>query len=127
VSFISPYGTPNTSGVVEFPITIQVDPAGVALKGGLTSTADIAVSSVEDAVLVPIAAVNTTANGSFITVVDEATGQQETRQVTLGIQNLQFAQVISGLREGETVLIQETATKAPVVTGFPQRSVTPGR
>jgi multidrug efflux pump subunit AcrA (membrane-fusion protein) len=121
VSFISPYGTPNTSGVVEFPITIQLNPSDVALKGGLTSTADISVSSVEDAVLVPVGAVTTTSTGSFVTVVHQATGKQEKREVTLGAQNLQFAQVLSGLREGETVLIQETATKAPVVTGFPGR------
>jgi multidrug efflux pump subunit AcrA (membrane-fusion protein) len=107
--------------VVEFPITIQLNPSDVALKGGLTSTANIAVSSVEDTVLVPIAAVTTTATGSFVTVVNEATGQQEKREVTLGAQNLQFAQALSGLKEGEKVLVQETATKAPVVTGFPGR------
>jgi multidrug efflux pump subunit AcrA (membrane-fusion protein) len=121
VSFISPYGTPNASGVVEFPITIQLNPEDVALKGGLTSTADITVSSVENTLLVPVAAVTTTNNGSFVTLVDEATGKQEKRQVTLGAQNLQFAQVLSGLKEGEKVVIQETATQAPVVTGFPGR------
>ncbi len=121
VSFISPYGTPNASGVVEFPITIQLNPSDVALKGGLTSTADITVSSVENTLLVPVAAVTTTNNGSFVTVVDEATGKQEKRQVTLGAQNLQFAQILSGLKEGEKVVIQETATQAPVVTGFPGR------
>jgi multidrug efflux pump subunit AcrA (membrane-fusion protein) len=120
VSFISPYGTPNTSGVVEFPITIQLNPSDVALKGGLTSTADISVSSVENTLLVPVAAVTTTSTGSFVTVVDEATGQQEKRQVTLGTQNLQFAQVLSGLKEGENVIIQEQVTGAPVVTGFPR-------
>jgi multidrug efflux pump subunit AcrA (membrane-fusion protein) len=121
VSFISPYGTPNASGVVEFPITIQLNPEDVALKGGLTSTADITVSSVEDTLLLPVAAVTTTNSGSFVTVVDETTGQQEKRQITLGAQNLQFAQVLSGLKEGEKVVIQETATQAPVVTGFPGR------
>jgi macrolide-specific efflux system membrane fusion protein len=121
VSFISPYGTPNSSGVVEFPITIQLNAPSVPLKGGLTATADISVSSLENVLLVPVTAVNTTAKGSFVTVVNETTGKQENRQVTLGAQNLQFAQVLSGLTEGEKVVIQETATQAPVVTGFPGR------
>jgi macrolide-specific efflux system membrane fusion protein len=121
VSFISPYGTPNTNGVVEFPVTIQLNPTSVPLKGGLTATADVSVSSLEDVLLVPVTAVNTTATGSFVTVINPVNGQQEKRQITLGAQNLQFAQVLSGLREGETVVIQETATKAPVVTGFPSR------
>jgi multidrug efflux pump subunit AcrA (membrane-fusion protein) len=122
VSFISPFGTPDTNNVVKFPVTIMLDPTDVALKGGLTATADIAISTVENALLVPLSAVTSTSAGSFVTVVDEATGKQEKRQVTLGNQNLQFAEVLSGLKAGEKVLIQEKVTGAPVVTGLP-----PGR
>ncbi len=57
--------------------------------------------------------------GSFVTVVDEATGKQEKRQVTLGSQNLQFAEVLSGLKAGDKVVIEEKVTGAPIVTGFP--------
>lgn len=120
VSFISPFGTPDTNGVVQFPITIQLDPSDVALKGGLTATADISISSVENALLVPLAAITTSSEGSFVTIVDKTTGKQEKRQVTLGNQNLQFAEVTSGLKEGDEIVIQETAIKAPIVTGFPR-------
>jgi multidrug efflux pump subunit AcrA (membrane-fusion protein) len=119
VSFISPFGTPDTNNVVKFPVTIMLDPTDVALKGGLTATADIAISSVENALLVPRTAITSTSAGSFVTVVDEATGKQEKRQVTLGNQNLEFAEVLSGLKAGDKVLIQEKVTGAPVVTGFP--------
>jgi multidrug efflux pump subunit AcrA (membrane-fusion protein) len=121
VSFISPFGTPDTNNVVKFPVTILLDPTDVALKGGLTATADIEISSVENALLVPLAAVTTTNAGSFVTVVDEVTGKQGKRQITLGIKNLQSAEVLSGLKEGDKVVIEETAIKAPVVTGFPSR------
>lgn len=120
VSFISPFGTPNTSNVVKFPVTIQLDPTDVALKGGLTATADIAISGAANVLLVPLSAVTTTSAGSFVTVVDEATGKQEKREVTLGSQNLQFAEVLSGLKEGDKVIGQEKITGAPVVTGFPR-------
>jgi hypothetical protein len=119
VSFISPFGTPDTNNVVKFPVTILLDPSEVALKGGLTATADIAISSVENALLVPLSAITTTSEGSFVTVVDVATGKQEKRQVTLGSQNLQFAEVLSGLKEGDKVVGQDKVTGAPVVTGFP--------
>jgi len=121
VSFISPFGTPDTNGVVQFPVTIQLDPSEVALKGGLTATADIAISSVENALLVPRTAITSTSAGSFVTVVDEATGKQEKRQVTLGNQNLQFAEVLSGLKAGDKVVIQENVTGAPIVKGFPRQ------
>lgn len=127
VTFISPYGTPDTNGVVKFPVTILLDPTDVALKGGLTATADIAISSVVNTLLVPLSAITTTSAGSFVTVVDESTGKQEKRQITIGSQNLQFAQVLSGLKAGDEVVIEENAARAPVVKGFPTRSVTPGR
>ena len=120
VSFISPFGTPDTNNVVKFPITIMLDPTDVALKGGLTATADIAISTVENALLVPLSAVTTTSAGSFVTVVDVATGKQEKRQVTLGSQNLQFAEVLSGLKAGDKVIIVETANAAPIVKGLPR-------
>lgn len=121
VSFISPYGTAGTGGVVKFPVTIKLDPTDVALKGGLTATAEISIHSIEDALLVPLSAVTTSAEGSFVTVVDEATGKQEKRQVTLGVKNLQFAEVLSGLKEGDSVIVEEKISGAPIIKGFPGR------
>lgn len=115
VSFISPSGSVGTGTVVKFSITIKLDPTDVALKGSLTSTAEIAVSSVENVLLVPVAAVTTTPAGSFVNVVTGTKGESEKRQVTLGIQNQQFAEVVSGLKEGEQVVI-EAVTGAPIIT-----------
>jgi multidrug efflux pump subunit AcrA (membrane-fusion protein) len=119
VSFISPYGTPDTNNVVKFPVTILLDPTDVELKGGLTATADIAITAVENALLVPLTAVTTTSEGSFVNVINMDTGQPEKRQITLGSQNLQHAEVLSGLKEGDKVVVEEKAIKAPVITGFP--------
>jgi hypothetical protein len=121
VSFISPYGTADTNNVVKFPVTIKLDPTDVALKGSLTATADISIYSVENVLLVPMSAVTTTSAGSFVAIVNEATGQQEKRQVTIGNKNLQFAEVLSGLKEGDKVIVEEKVTGAPVVKGFPTR------
>ncbi len=121
VSFISPYGTADTNNVVKFPVTIKLDPTDVALKGSLTATADISIYSVENVLLVPLSAVTTTPAGTFVTIVNEASGQQEKRQVTIGNKNLQFAEVLSGLKEGDKVIVEEKVTGAPVVTGFPTR------
>jgi multidrug efflux pump subunit AcrA (membrane-fusion protein) len=121
VSFISPYGTADTNNVVKFPVTIKLDPTDIALKGSLTATADISIYSVENVLLVPLSAITTTSAGSFVTIVNEASGQQEKRQVTIGNKNLQFAEVLSGLKEGDKVIVEEKVTGAPVVTGFPTR------
>lgn len=115
VSFISPYRTADTSSVVKFAVTIQLDPTDVELKGGLTATADIDIYNAENVLVVPLSAVTTTPAGSFVTVMHEATGQSEKRQVTLGKQNFQFAELLSGLKEGDKVIIEEkSVTGAPV-------------
>ena len=127
VSFISPFGTPDNNGVVQFPITIQLDPSEVALKGGLTATADINISSLENTLVVPLAAVTTTPAGSFVLLVDKSTGKQQIKKITIGQKDLQSAQVLSGLKDGDEVGIPENVSNAPVVKGFPTRSITPGR
>lgn len=120
VSFISPYGSKDTGNVVKFAVTIRLDPTDVELKGGLTATADIAISSVQNVLLVPISAITTTPAGAFVTVTNEATGQTEERKVVLGNQNYQFAEVLSGLKEGDSVIIEEKVVGAPVITTPPQ-------
>jgi len=116
VSFISPYGSKGTGSVVKFAVTIQLDAADAALKGGLTSTADVTVSNIENVLLVPLTAITTTATGSFVNIMESATGKAEKRQVTLGGQNQQFAEIVKGLKEGDKIVIEEKVVKAPVIT-----------
>jgi len=116
VSFISPFGTPNTSGVVKFNITVLLDPTDVDLKGGLSATADIAIQSVEDALLLPVTAVTTTPSGSFVNLATDNTTKTEKREVKLGAQTTQYVQILSGLKEGDRVTITEGASGLPTST-----------
>jgi hypothetical protein len=127
VSFISPYGTADTSNVVKFNVTILLDPSDVELKGSLTATADIVVYNAENVLLVPLSAVTTTTEGSFVTVVNEATGQTEKKKIVLGRQNYQSAEALSGLQEGDKVVIEEKVVGAPVITTPPRFTGGPAR
>jgi len=118
VTFISPKGTADSNNVVKYNIRIKLDPTDVALKGKLTATADIAVTTVENALLAPLSAVTTTGSVSTVTVVSGTMGETEKREVTLGIQNQQFVQVIKGLAEGEKVIVVDKASGAPVSTNM---------
>ena len=112
VSFISPFGATSGS-VVKFNITVLLDPTDVDLKGGLTASADVAISSVENALMLPISAVTTTDEGSFVNVMNSTTGQPEKKKVTTGTQNTQYIQIVTGLNEGDKVIIEDKATGAP--------------
>ncbi len=108
VTFISPFGTEET-GVVEFAVTISLEPAEVELRGGLTATADIIVEKHENVLLIPNRAVKGLVGDYWVEVViDEATEEVEKRQVVLGAQDAKFTEVISGLEEGEKVMAEAT-------------------
>jgi len=104
VKFISPFGT-QSGNVVKFAVTIQLDPTDVELRGGLSATADISVYSAKNVLLVPVSVVVTTPSGPVVAIVNPTTGQPEYRPVTLGQQNLQYAEVLSGLKEGDKVQV----------------------
>ena len=114
VKFISPFGTQSGS-VIKFAITIMMDPSDIQLPGGLSATADINVYSAKNALLVPVSVITTTPEGPMVAVINEATGQVERRLITLGTQNFQFAEVLSGLKEGEKIQMinQEGTLNAP--------------
>jgi RND family efflux transporter MFP subunit len=113
VKFISPFGT-QSGNVIKFAVTIQLDPTDVELRGGLSATADISIYSAKDVLLVPVSVIVETRQGPVVAVINPATGQPEYRAVTLGQQNLQYAEILSGLKEGDKV----TITGTPPTTGI---------
>jgi multidrug efflux pump subunit AcrA (membrane-fusion protein) len=114
VTFISPFGT-QTTGIIEFPVTISLEPTETELKGGLTATADIIVEKHENLLLIPNGAIKGSGKNYWVDViVDEKTQATEKRLVTLGAQNEKFTEVISGLKEGEKVIVAALpAPKSP--------------
>jgi RND family efflux transporter MFP subunit len=113
VTFVSPFGS-RTTGVVEFPVTISMDPTETELKGGLTATADIIVEKHENVLLVPNRSIKGSPGDYWVEVVlDEKTMTTEKRPVELGAQNEQSSEVISGLSEGEKIIVEATRGRLP--------------
>jgi RND family efflux transporter MFP subunit len=105
VTFISPFGTQQT-GVLNFAVTIALEPSDIELKGGLTATGDIVVDKRENVLLIPNRAVKGSAGEQWVEVmVDEVKKVTEKRAVTLGLQNERFSEVVEGLKEGEKVVV----------------------
>ena len=117
VQFISPYGV-KSGNVIKFTVQIDLDPTDAQLRGGLTSTAEIMVASTTNALLVPLSVIISTPGGSMVTVVG-SDGTTERRRVTIGLQNFEYAEVKSGLKEGEKVQVvtkQTLGTAASTTT-----------
>jgi HlyD family secretion protein len=96
-------------------------PAGTAMPGqsvtasdyqlrqGLTVTVSLVVSSAQNVLLVPYAAITTSRGQSHVQVVN-ADGTTETRAITTGITDYSYTEVTDGLEEGEKVLVSTAST-----------------
>ncbi len=69
---------------------------------GMNASVDVIAGSAENAVLVPVEALRELAPGSYAVFVVE-NGTPKLRTVTVGLQDVTFAQITSGLQAGEVV------------------------
>jgi HlyD family secretion protein len=69
---------------------------------GMNASVEVIAGSVENAVLVPVEALRELAPGSYAVFVIE-NGTPKLRPVTVGLQDVTFAQITSGLQAGEVV------------------------
>ena len=76
---------------------------------GLYADATIQLEHKEDAVAVPLQAVDRTASGVTVDVVS-ASNNIEVRHVELGIQTATDAEVLSGLKEGDMVVVSDRSS-----------------
>ena len=79
------------------------------LLPGLYADATIQLEHKQDAVTVPLQAVDHNGERSLVDVVD-ADGKIEIRPVILGIQTATDAEVLSGLNEGDQVVVSDRSS-----------------
>ena len=105
------------TGVVTFPVTVRLDvPAGLTLRDGLSAVSEIVLAQYPGELLIPTASVG----GSIIspTVRVSVGGVIEERGVTLGPSDDFWVVVLTGLSEGEQVVMPEPASAAQGGGGF---------
>jgi len=102
VAFVSPMGT-VLAGIVSYAATIAVDNASAALKDGMSATAEVEVARRDNVLLIPNTVIQGTVQSPFVEVL--VNGKPVERQVTLGLSNGFNTEVVSGLVEGEEVVV----------------------
>lgn len=106
VAAIAPVGEPQGGGVV-FPTTIALDDptgTGLALRPGMTAAVAIPASAVEDAILVPEAAVETVGRRSFVRLLED--GEERRVEIVPGVRADGLVEVAAGgVAPGDRVLL----------------------
>lgn len=107
VEFVAPLATVKNN-IKGFAVQAAIDTADDRLKPGMSVSMTLPVAEAKSAVSVPIAAVFDDNEERVVFVKSGDT--TEKRKVTVGVTNLRFAEITSGLAEGEQVLIRDPRT-----------------
>ena len=102
VVFISPVGT-ILAGVVSYGTTITLENPVAGFKDGMSATAEVIIERRDDVLSIPNRYVRGTPENRMVVVLVD--GQQEERQITLGLSDGFNTEVLSGLEEGEKVVL----------------------
>jgi HlyD family secretion protein len=113
-----------TSGVVNYPVTIALDQPSTAaalsssqqIRPGMTANVTIVVEQRDNILLVPNRAVKLSGKQRVVTVLKD--GQPTLVNVTLGMSGDTQSEVVSGLNEGDAVVVPQTTTTTGGGGGF---------
>ncbi|MBP2645622.1 MAG: macA 4 [Firmicutes bacterium] len=93
----------TSSNVVYYPVYVNVDKPEGLLFPTMTARATIQVGESRNVVVVPLAALRSDKGGQYVQVV--VNGVEEKRMVTLGLRDDENVEVLSGLADGEVVVL----------------------
>ena len=101
----------SSASVIYYYVTLDVDDPDNVLLPAMTARVEINTSNKPDALAVPISALKTNNNGSYVLVVKDD-GTTEERPVTTGIYSDEYVEILSGLEAGEKVSIAYKASSS---------------
>jgi HlyD family secretion protein len=108
VTFISQIGTVE-AGVVGYDTTVTLENPDEELRDGMSATAEIILDRRDDVLLIPNRAIRGSVENPTVVVakVEQIRSAEdvESRQVTLGLSDGITTEVLSGLEEGERVVV----------------------
>ena len=101
----------NSGGVTRYSAVVTFDKAEGMLPG-MTADVEVHIRGAENVMIIPAAALHRTSTVYYVyTSYDETTQQYGgMKEVVAGMQNDSYAEIISGLEEGETVYYTEWET-----------------
>ncbi len=105
VKRISPLGV-SKDRIMNFEVEVSIEETEVPLRTNMTADAEIIVEKHENVLLAPQNAIRYDGERTFVEVPapEEETGKREV-EIDLGIGGADFSEVLSGLKEGDEVIV----------------------
>jgi HlyD family secretion protein len=110
VTAIAPVASTSGNGIVSYDVNLSLQESDLPILVGMTANAELVTANREDVLLVPNAAITADReNGTFTVNLlrTEADGTRTTVpvEVTVGLKDKNYTQIIDGLVEGDVVLV----------------------
>lgn len=102
ISNSSSSSSSSSSAVIYYSVTLDVDDPEGLLMPSMTARVEIETANKDSALAVPLSALKTDKNGTYVIVIKDD-GSTENRYVETGIYGDEFVEIINGLAEGENV------------------------
>jgi len=94
----------NIQGGSAYPVKVEIDRDDSRVRSSMSADITIITGSKKHVLAVPISSITTLADGK--TFVDKVIGNSvERTEVKIGIYGAAYAEVLSGLKEGDTILL----------------------
>lgn len=93
------------NGFTTYAVTLSVTDDGT-LKSGLNGTVRVIIQQRDNVLTLPVEAIQEDSSGSFVLMAD---GQQTKAPVEVGISDGRIIEIVSGLAEGDSVIIRAAA------------------
>ena len=113
----------TSSNVTVYSAVVTLDKTEGMLPG-MTADVDVKIEGVENAIIIPVDALHQTSAISYVYTSYDAENQTYGGmvEVTVGMQNSNYAEIVSGLEEGDIVYYTETETFSFFFGGMPSGS-----
>jgi HlyD family secretion protein len=109
VTSLDPVAT-IASGVPVYGIDVTIDLSSGGVRPGMSGTAQVIIANRPNTLVVPNLAVKNTAGRRYLTVMKD--GQQVDSDVTFGIGNDTVTEVLTGVQEGDVVVLPQPRAAA---------------
>ena len=101
----------SSDGEYSYPVVVELPASNEALFTGSTANVLIDTGSVSNVVAVPTSAVETTGTRSYVLEIDK--GVLTTKVIKIGMVGDTYTQVLSGLSDGQSVVLADYAEAVP--------------
>ena len=121
ISNSSSSSSSSSAAVIYYSVTLDVDDPEGLLMPSMTARVEIETANKDSALAVPLSALKTDKNGTYVIVIKDD-GTTENRYVETGIYGDEFVEIINGLSENEKVdvtMVKKATTATSTRPGPP--------